>query len=789
MMRAGFYLSAVWALCLTLMATPAAAQTFEISGIRFDRSSYLDESDLRAVSDPYVGRQIGFADLQLMLEELNALYLTAGIPTARAILPPQEIRDGILRVSLVEATVSELVFEGMPTTSDAFMERNLSLRIGEKPDFQQLERDLIIFDLAHDIRPQLSFGAGDAPGTTRATVTAEEPKRFEFTGSLDNFGRPETGDIRGSLFARWNSPTGVRDVLSFQAQGSEGAASATVGYSRPVGGGGGRAVAVLSYSQSEIIGGDFSPLRIESDKVSGTLGYRRPVRVRAESSVMLDFGVAYEQTTSTVSGIEFADIEIADAYFSAAYTRRAALDLETVSGDIHLNETDGIILENVVAGDGLIDIFSAGDTEIGTIRAFSAAPIVLSTSTGDMVADDAVIAGGDTRIFALAGALRGRSSDTFRADTLEGTTLHLFAQTNLRYAETRGDLRVGFALADQGDLAIDAQDGSQSIGVLGAAGALTLRARDNLRVSMIGETTVDLADEVALALINPAVYGLRDARSPQEVDLLTQTAGGAIFVGLVGVQNSLDLVGDRIDLLIHDVAPAGGLVMTVMDAADGLADRVDIASVGAGAKLFIADGDYFDDPRPRLLDRGRTDGARGTLTLTRGYIGTGDISHAGPTFVGDDIRIGGDVWFRQRNFDLLATAQYASLSTVADAQALAFYGGEMTFDIRDGIILKTIAPGKALDGSGGSVLLLNRRLGGIDLNGGQGYAFGTGVDTDILSFPVVYSERGTGITTPLVIRKMMDQYDTGTMQFLNGFVTQDDCRGISRCPSFQQYGG
>lgn len=322
MMRAGFYLSAVWALCLTLMATPAAAQTFEISGIRFDRSSYLDESDLRAVSDPYVGRQIGFADLQLMLEELNALYLTAGIPTARAILPPQEIRDGILRVSLVEATVSELVFEGMPTTSDAFMERNLSLRIGEKPDFQQLERDLIIFDLAHDIRPQLSFGAGDAPGTTRATVTAEEPKRFEFTGSLDNFGRPETGDIRGSLFARWNSPTGVRDVLSFQAQGSEGAVSATVGYSRPVGGGGGRAVAVLSYSQSEIIGGDFSPLRIESDKVSGTLGYRRPVRVRADSSVMLDFGVAYEQTTSTVSGIEFADIEIADAYFSAAYTRR-----------------------------------------------------------------------------------------------------------------------------------------------------------------------------------------------------------------------------------------------------------------------------------------------------------------------------------------------------------------------------------------------------------------------------------------------------------------------------------
>lgn len=324
MMRGWFHMVAACAVALVMSAASATAQTFELNGIRFDSSSYLEESELRAVSDPYVGRPIGFADLQQMLEELNNLYLTAGVPTARAILPPQEIRDGILRVSLIEATVSELVFEGMPTTSDDFMRRNLSLRIGEKPDFQQLERDLIIFDLAHDIRPQLGFGAGDTPGTTRATVTAEEPDRFEITGSLDNFGRDETGEIRGGLFGRWNSPTGVRDVLSFQAQGAEGAASASIGYSRPVGGGGGRAIAVLSYSQSQIIGGDFSPLRIESDKLSGTLGYRRPVRVRADSSIMLDFGASYEQTTSTVSGVEFADVEIADVYASAAYTRRFA---------------------------------------------------------------------------------------------------------------------------------------------------------------------------------------------------------------------------------------------------------------------------------------------------------------------------------------------------------------------------------------------------------------------------------------------------------------------------------
>ena len=458
------------------------------------------------------------------------------------------------------------------------------------------------------------------------------------------------------------------------------------------------------------------------------------------------------------------------------------LDMETRLGDIHINEGDGIVLQNVVALRGLIDIFSAGRTEIQTIRAETAAPIVLTTSSGDMLADNAVIAGGDTRIFALGGALAGITSDTFRANTSEGTTLHLFASSNLRYTETAGDLRVGFALADQGDLTLEALDGSQRIGLLGATSALSLRARDSLRVTMIGETSVDLADAEALSLVNPVVYGLREAKSPRDVDLLTQAAGGEIVVGLIGVQTSLDLVGDRIDLLTYDVDPARGLVMTVMDATGGLADRVDLASVGAGAKLFVVDGDYFTDPRPRLLDRGRTSGATGTLTLTQGYIGTGDLSHAGPSFIGDDIRIGGDVWFRQGNFDLLATTQYVTLSTVADAQALAFFGNEMTFEIRENILLDTIARDQPIDGSGGTVLVLNRRLGGMDLNGGQGFAFGTGVDTDILGFLTGFQDADQGVTMPLVIKDMMEQYDMGTTLSLNGFVTQPDCAEDGSCP-------
>ncbi len=414
------------------------------------------------------------------------------------------------------------------------------------------------------------------------------------------------------------------------------------------------------------------------------------------------------------------------------------LDLDVTTGPVHLNERDGINLQRVIARDGLIDIFSNALMQVGTISALASQPVVLTTLLGDLVSDGAVISGSDIRLFALDGRIGGTTGGTtggaFSADIPDASTLHLFARNDVTYAETTGNLRAGFVLSDQGSLDVSAP-GNMTLGILGANGDLRLVAGNSLTITMIGESRIDLADEVALQLVNPDVYGLREARSPRNLDLLTRNLGSAIWAGLVGGQLTLDLVGDNVDVMLHDATPADGLDLTIADAARGLADRALIASVGAGVRPFIPEGRYFDNPRPLLTDRSRIFGSTGTLTLTTGYIGSGDVSHAGPVLIGRDIRIGNKVWFRQGTFDMLAETSYQSLSTVADTQVLAINAGVMTFDIRNDITLDTIADGFPIDGSGGTVIVLNRRLGGVDLNGGQGFAFGVGVETGILGWP------------------------------------------------------
>ncbi|WP_460275384.1 leukotoxin LktA family filamentous adhesin [Celeribacter sp. ULVN23_4] len=449
-------------------------------------------------------------------------------------------------------------------------------------------------------------------------------------------------------------------------------------------------------------------------------------------------------------------------------TQVAILDAEVTEGAIHIAEADGITLRSVSSDNGVIDIFAGGDTEIGALTSLSGDEIVVS-ALGGMFSDGAVLSGGDVRLFAFGGPIAGVSGDMFYGETSGGVTLHLFGEGDVRYTETAGDLRIGFALSDQGDLELAAPVGEMELGVLGASGEVWLSARDTLQVTMIGGALVDLADESALQLVNPEYYGQREARSPELMDLTAVGDDSHLYAGLLSGKGTIGLHADNIDAFLNDNRVSDAMLLTIDDDEGDMAEIVDVQSIGDGEPLFVED--YFADVRPRLAGRDSTDGE---LILVKGRIGTGQVTHAGPSFIGQDVIIGGDVWFRQRSFDFLANLNFVELSTEADAQALAINDGAMTFQIRDEIDLVTIDPADDLDGSGGSVLILNRRLGGVDLNGGQGFAFGTGVDTDILGYPFTFRGSEPGVTQVEVLRQIREQSETAGRVTLPSFITEEE---------------
>ncbi|ROT98944.1 leukotoxin LktA family filamentous adhesin [Histidinibacterium lentulum] len=414
-------------------------------------------------------------------------------------------------------------------------------------------------------------------------------------------------------------------------------------------------------------------------------------------------------------------------------TSIARLDAVVGSGPMHIQEADGIRLENLRTTDGQIDVFARGEVRVDRLVSQTGEPITVS-ALGDLTSNGAILAGGDVRLFAFDGAIRGSAGQRFRSNTQPGTTVYLYARNDIDYLETQGSLRAGFAISETGSLRLGAESGGLDLGVLGAGGELRLTATGSLSINTIGNAVVDLAPEVELALVRPEYYGRREAASPLVAILTASGPGSAIDVNMISVRDRLVLQADRVTADVSDRTPEDGLVMTIRGGSEEYA-VTDVDVFDAGVPLFLADP--FAPVTPRLDPTAQSDGA---LTLIASRIASGEVTFQGQRLsVEQDSRIGGDVWFRQRSFDVLATIDYRDLDTTADAQVFDPFNQTLELVLENEIDL-----------TASDTLVLNRRLGGTGVNGGQGFNFEVGVETDIQASEYARGE-GEGGTAYFIV--------------------------------------
>jgi filamentous hemagglutinin family protein len=364
------------------------------------------------------------------------------------------------------------------------------------------------------------------------------------------------------------------------------------------------------------------------------------------------------------------------------------LDVVVDTGDMHIRETDGLSVASVATPNGNIDLFSGGRMVLS--QATGTQSVVLS-ALGDIATDAGLVSGDTISLFSLGGSLTGETGQFMLMDTSEGADVRLVGQNAIFYRETAGDLTSSFVLADTGDVSVDVAAGIAVIDLIGTPGNLRVVAQDLVRINQVGGASVDIADEVQLMLIEPSRFGPGVARNPLTSQITALNDGSEIEIGLINTRNEIALQADFIDADVNDPGGQDGLDMILEDSTGSFAEEVDVRVTGDG-----------------ILD------------ITRGRVTSGQVTYSGPVMDGTDIIINGDVFFRRGDFDLLATIEFAELDTEVDAQVLTIDEGAMTFRIVGENILIT-------DG-----LVLNRKLAGVDLNGGQGFTGEVGLETEIL---------------------------------------------------------
>ncbi len=300
------------------------AVRFLVREIRFTPSEILSTEELEEVARDFRGRQLSFADLQTLVNRVNALYQAKGVVTAQAVIPPQDVSEGVVTVRLVEGRVGEISLEGNDSTRERYVTDRLSLEVSDLVDLPRLERDLVRFNLTNDAQLRAELTPGQEFATTDINLTLTEPPRHNLWLFVDNAGTESTGEWRGGATYLNRSLLGWRDELSLTASGAGGLESYAASYSLPFNRWGGRVSLAWYQDDTESKYGPLAPLGVTGESTLYALSLRQPVYLREQLQVTALAGGEKRRSRSWISGLFLQGTDTEDANLGVEVQRSDA---------------------------------------------------------------------------------------------------------------------------------------------------------------------------------------------------------------------------------------------------------------------------------------------------------------------------------------------------------------------------------------------------------------------------------------------------------------------------------
>lgn len=226
---------------------------FDVEGV-----ALVTESQVQAVLNGYLNRDIGFSDLERAMAEVAAVYERAGW-LAQVIVPEQDIIEGVVKLQVREARLGRIVIDDASESRLSLdrVQRTLTARLGrgEPLNLRVMERSLAVLAETPGVGVSAALASGEAERETDIVVTLKD--RNVLAGSLlaDNGGSRSTGADRGIANLSFDNPFGEGEQLSVTLLASAGTRYAMASSSQPIGYDGWRLTSSASFLKYDLVGG------------------------------------------------------------------------------------------------------------------------------------------------------------------------------------------------------------------------------------------------------------------------------------------------------------------------------------------------------------------------------------------------------------------------------------------------------------------------------------------------------------------------------------------------------
>lgn len=155
--------------------------------------------------------------LQQVADVVTKYYHDRGYFLARAIVPAQEVKDGVVHIRVLEGRLAHVDVVGNKHYSQQVLARPFSPLIGDLVTVTRTENALLTLTKYPGLSASGVFKPGPDVGTTDIVINVNKEKRYDASVRADNEGTEFTGKKRLIGSVDWNNPTGDADLLSVTA--------------------------------------------------------------------------------------------------------------------------------------------------------------------------------------------------------------------------------------------------------------------------------------------------------------------------------------------------------------------------------------------------------------------------------------------------------------------------------------------------------------------------------------------------------------------------------------------
>lgn len=216
---------------------------FRLKGFRITHAAAFPETTLLPLLKSFIDKDVSLADLQRAADIITRYYRDHGYFAARAYIPAQDVKEGIVEIWVLEGRIGAVKTEpahaGVRLHGDV-VEKTILAGIGGEHYIRMdgLERALLLLGDVPGVSAQVRLAPGEEIGASIATVRVSEGPVITGDINFDDYGNRYSGQYRAGLGFNLNDPSGHGDVLNLRMNGSAGSAGSAYGrmaYAAPVG--------------------------------------------------------------------------------------------------------------------------------------------------------------------------------------------------------------------------------------------------------------------------------------------------------------------------------------------------------------------------------------------------------------------------------------------------------------------------------------------------------------------------------------------------------------------------